>query len=257
MAVMEFIMAASTATDPIMVDIQLNKPFHPDIRIVGDERTPVVVIDEPILTTEPLIQYATQDAKFDFDSRFAYPGIRANLPGEYAEALVPELIDLISRVYETPPSYEFHLIHQLLSLVTRQPEELGSLQCVPHFDNHSPFYFATVHYLNSETRAGTGIFRHRPTGYERIPEDRYPSYIEAAEAHIKANGLPAQKYINASDDHFELIAEIEYRPNRLIMYPGNLLHSGLIQPERDIEENPTKGRLTANLFLYFTEPSNA
>lgn len=236
-----------------MVDIKLNKPFHPDIRIVGDEKTPVVVIDEPILTTEPLIRHATQEAKFGFDSGFAYPGIRADLPGEYAEALVPELLDLISKIYKTPPSYEFHLIHQLLSLVTQKPEDLRPLQRVPHFDNHSPFYFATVHYLNPGNHAGTGIFRHRPTGYERIPEDRYPSYIRAAESHIKANGLPAEKYINASDDHFELIAEIEYRPNRLIMYPGNVLHSGLIQPDRDIEADPAIGRLTANLFLYFAE----
>lgn len=257
MPLMESIITLLKARKPTMLDIKLNKPFDTDIRIVGDERTPVVVIDEPILNVESLIQYAVRDAKFEFDNRFAYPGIRASLPGEYAETLVPELLDIISQVYKTPPSYEFHLIHQLFSLVTRRPEELGSLQCVPHFDNHSPFYFATVHYLNPEEHAGTGIFRHRPTGYERIPEARYPAYIEAAEAHIKANGLPAQKYINTSDDHFELIAEIEYRPNRLIMYPGNVLHSGLIEPERDIDENPAKGRLTANLFLYFTEPPNA
>jgi hypothetical protein len=127
------------------------------------------------------------------------------------------------------------------------------LQRVPHFDNHSPFYFATVHYLNPGRYAGTGFFRHRPTGYERIPEDRYPAYMQAAESHIKAKGLPPEKYIDASDDHFELIAEVEYKPNRLIMYPGNLLHSGLIRPDRDINHDPAKGRMTANLFLYFTD----
>lgn len=236
-----------------MVDIKLNKPLRPDIRIVGDEKTPVIVIDEPILEPETLIQYASQQAKFDTDSRFAYPGIRTDLPAEYASALLPELVELIASVYRPPASYKCQLIHQLFSLITRTPEELRPLQRVPHFDNHSPYYFATVHYLNPGNYAGTGIFRHRPTGYERIPENRYPSYAEAAEAHIQANGLPAEKYINASDDHFELIAEIEYKPNRLIMYPGNLLHSGLIQPERDISDDPAKGRLTANLFLYFTE----
>ncbi len=238
-----------------MFDIKLNKPFRPDVRIVGDERTPVVVIDEPILRPESLIQYAAQHARFDTDSRFAYPGIRTDLPAEYAEAMVPELVKVISDVYKPPPAYQHQLIHQLFSLITKKPEELRPLQRVPHFDNHSPYYFATVHYLNPGNYAGTGIFRHRPTGYERIPEDRYPSYMQAAESHIKAHGLPAEKYINASDDHFELIAEIEYKPNRLIMYPGNLLHSGLIQPDRDISGDPATGRLTANLFLYFTEPA--
>jgi hypothetical protein len=238
-----------------MVDIKLNRPFRPDIRIVGEERTPVVIIDDPILSTESLIRYASDRANFGSDSQFAYPGIRAKLPAEYADTLLSELLGLITDFYKPPPSYEFRLIHQFFSLVTRQPTELGPLQRVPHFDNHSPYYFATVHYLNPGDFAGTGIFRHRPTGYERIPEDRYPSYVQAAESHIKTHGLPAEKYINASDDHFELIAELEYRPNRLVMYPGNILHSGLIQPDRDISEDPVTGRLTANLFLYFAEPA--
>lgn len=237
-----------------MFDIKINKPFRPDIRIVGDEKTPVIIIDEPIESTGALIHYASEHAKFDSDGGSAYPGIRTGLPAEYAEALVPELVDLIRDVYQPPPSNDFRLIHQLFSLITLKPEELRPLQRVPHFDNHSPYYFATVHYLNPGDHAGTGLFRHRPTGYERISEDRYPPYVRAAKSYVKSHGWPAEKYINASDDHFELIAEIEYRPNRLIMYPGNILHSGLIQPERDISDDPATGRLTANLFLYFTEP---
>jgi hypothetical protein len=33
------------------------------------------------------------------------------------------------------------------------------------------------------------------------------------------------------------------------MYPGYLLHSGLIDPSRDIATDPARGRLTANLFF--------
>ena len=237
-----------------MLDIQLSEPLSPEIRVVGNEKTKVVVIDRPIRSADGLIDYARQQAGFGHDERFAYPGIRAELPVEYTEAVLPGLIDLLTDVYEIPPSYRFNLIHSVFSLVTNRPEELRPLQRVPHFDHHSPFYFATVHYLNPGDHAGTGLFRHRPTGYERIPENRYPAYIRAAERHIRANGLPAEKYINASDDHFELIAELEYRPNRIVMYPGNVLHSGLIVPERDIDADPSSGRLTANLFMYFAEP---
>lgn len=246
-------MASAIRQDRTMVNIELNKPLRPEIRIVGNEKTPVIVIDEPIQSTDGLIRYASERATFDTDSQYAYPGIRTELPEAYAQALVPELADLIADVYSPPPSYELHLIHQLFSLVTRKPEELRQLQRVPHFDNHSPFYFATVHYLNSGEYAGTGLFRHRPTGYERIPEQRYPSYVQAAQAYIKSHGPPPERYINASDEHFELIAELEYRPNRLVLYPGNILHSGLIQPDRDINADPATGRLTANLFLYFSE----
>lgn len=239
-----------------MLDISVNKPLRPDVRIVGNEKTPVVVIDDPVPSTAALVDHAVANARFDSDGRFAYPGIRAELPAAYVDAIVPELVTVIRDVYDPPARLEVQLVHRLYSLITRQPEELAPLQRVPHFDNHSSYYFATVHYLNPGNYAGTGIFRHRPTGYERVPQNRYPSYVRAAEAHIAANGPPAAKYINASDDHFELIAELEYRPNRLILYPGNLLHSGLIQPERDITGDPATGRLTANLFLYFSEPAN-
>ncbi len=63
--------------------------------------------------------------------------------------------------------------------------------------------------------------------------------------------MPAQKYNDTSDEHFELIAEVEHRPNRLVAYPGNLLHSGLIRPDVDITPDPATGRLTANLFFHF------
>ena len=71
------------------------------------------------------------------------------------------------------------------------------------------------------------------------------------------HGLPDAGYIQASTDHYELIEEIEYQQNRLIVYPGNLLHSGLIQAGRDVSWDPSVGRLTANLFIDFVEPGSA
>lgn len=236
-----------------LVPVRLKRPWNPQVRIVGDERTPVVVIDDPILEPDALIRHACDQARFSSDNQWAYPGIRTSLPDEYAQVLVPELIGVIRHVYGTPPDYEFQLVHQLFSLITRRPEELELLQRVPHFDSKIPHYFATVHYLNPGPHAGTGFFRHRPTRFERIVEDRFPRYAQAAEAYTRAHGMPARRYINASDDHFELIAEVDYKPNRLVMYPGNLLHSGLIEPDRDISADPATGRLTANLFLHFSE----
>ena len=236
-----------------MIDIELNSDLNPEVRIVGNERTPVVIVDDVIRSPGALIEHAATQAEFSTEGVQGYPGIRANRPPEYAATLLPELRRIIAEIYKPPESFEFQLIHQLFSLVSYRPEQLHFLQRVPHFDNHSPFYFATVHYLNPEPHAGTGIFRHRPTSFERVPAERYPIFVRAAEAHVQSHGMPAEKYINASDDHFEMIAELEYRPNRLVMYPGNLLHSGLIEPERDISDDPRTGRLTANLFLYFSE----
>lgn len=236
-----------------MNDVELSQDLNPEIRVVGNERTPVVIIDDVVRWPNALIEHAATQADFSSEGVQGYPGVRAELPAQYASALIPKLKEIIAETYKPPASLDFQLIHQLYSLVSFQPEQLHFLQRVPHFDNHSPWYFATVHYLSPEPHAGTGIFRHRPTGFERIPEERYPFFVRAAEAHVKSRGMPAERYINASDDHFELIAELEYRPNRLVLYPGNLLHSGLIEPDRDLSDDPRAGRLTANLFLYFSE----
>lgn len=236
-----------------MSEIVLNEGRNPEIRLVGNERTPVVVMDRPIVATEPLIRAAKQHPNFHLDRRFAYPGIRAQLPDDYVETLLPVLIPLLREVYEIPAEYEYQLIHQVFSLITTPPEDLGVLQRVPHFDTLNPYYFATVHYLSPGTYAGTGIFRHRPTGFERISEARYQSYVQAAESHMKTHGLPAAGYITSTTDHYELIHEIEYGTNRVVVYPGNLLHSGLIRPDRDINPDPSRGRLTANLFIDFVE----
>ena len=235
-----------------MVDIQINNACRLDTRIVGDEKTPVVIIDDPVQSPDALIEYALQQAEFDSAGDSSYPGIRADLPSAYADALGPQLIGMISHVFKIPPTARPHLVHQLFSLVTLQPGELEPLQRLPHTDNRSPYYFASVHYLNPGPHGGTGFFRHRPTGFERITNDRYESFKQAESAHIAANGPPAEKYIDASDEHYELFAEVDYRPNRMAIYPGNILHSGLIMPDRDINADPATGRLTANLFFYFT-----
>ena len=167
--------------------------------------------------------------------------------------MLPYLTTLLRDVYQVPDSFDAQLIHKLYSLITTPPEDLAILQRVPHFDDLSRWYFATVHYLSSGTHGGTGIFRHRPTGFERVSNNRYDDYVASAEAHMKANGFPAAEYITATTDHYELIEELEYKPNRIVIYPGDLLHSALVQPEADIDWNPDTGRLTANLFMNFVE----
>ena len=239
-----------------MSAIALNKHRVTDRRIVGNEETAVIVIDDVVVSTWELSETARKDSNFVWDRRFAYPGVRALIPDAYVDVVLPEVVDLLRETYDIPSNLEPQLVHHLYSLVTTSPEDLGPLQRVPHFDALSQYYFATVHYLAPGDFAGTGIFRHRPTGFERISEGRYAEYVQAAESHMKANGLPSAGYITSSDDHYELIEELEYRSNRLVIYPGNLLHSGLIEPDRDISWDPATGRLTANLFIDFVEPDS-
>lgn len=238
-----------------MLDLEWNPEATVQVRIVGRERTPVVVVDDPLRCTRALIDYAATGAQFSTEGAQGYPGVRAPLPAQYAAAVLPQLEPLISRAFGLPAPLQSKLIHQLFSLVAQPAETLQMLQRAPHFDNRCPFYFATVHYLAAGAHGGTGIFRHRPTGFESVSEARYAQFVRAAEAHVRRHGPPPARYIRESDNHFELIEELPYRANRLLLYPGYLLHSGLIDPDRDISADPATGRLTANLFLLCGSPS--
>lgn len=231
-----------------MINIELNPGNTTAVRIIGGEKTPILVVDDPISSVTGLLRHAREQAPFRAAEQSAYPGVRSTLPPAYANAILPWLVRLLSDAYE-PDYRSVQLVHQLYSMVTLSPEALAPLQRIPHTDSRRPFYFATVHYLGAGSHGGTGFFRHRPTGFERISEERFPTLIGAAQNHMRTHGLPDARYIDGSTDHFELIAEVEYRQNRLIAYPGNLLHSGLVRPETDLSVDPQQGRLTANPFV--------
>ena len=66
------------------------------------------------------------------------------------------------------------------------------------------------------------------------------------------NGAPKQHYFTHSTNHFELIHKVDYKPNRLVIYPATILHSAFIDdPKRDVCSNPKIGRLSANFFIDF------
>jgi len=56
-------------------------------------------------------------------------------------------------------------------------------------------------------------------------------------------------YITGSDASYEQIEAIEAVPDRLLIYQGSLLHSGIIPKGMTFSPDPKVGRLTANLFV--------
>lgn len=221
------------------------------VRMVGIEKTPVMVLDDVMTDVQPLVGVASQWATFSEETESGYPGQRAVLPSDYSRELLSVLEPMIRKTYSIEPARRMRCFRQLFSMVTRPETHLSVGQRVPHFDTRRPYYFAVMHYLNTGPFGGTGFFRHQPTSYERITDARFPLFVEQAEAHIKENGLPPARYCRDSGGQFELVEAVDYRPNRLLIYPGNLLHSGLIDPQRDLGEDPASGRLTANIFIDF------
>ena len=230
---------------------QVNRRAKPQVRTVGEERTPVIIIDDFALDTSAVIEYACEAARFGVDRTAAYPGVRAPLARPHVVAELDALYPLLCQVYSVPQELRMRPINAVYSLVSTPQQELRLLQCLPHFDSNKPYYIAITHYLGPGEFGGTGLYRHRPTGYETITEDRLAKYIEAGDAFLAEHGDPKQQYFGDSDEHYEMYDRVDYKPNRLVAYPGYLLHSGLVDPARDINSDPATGRLTSNVFVDF------
>lgn len=232
------------------VSIQLDPKAAPHVIVVGEEQTPVIIIDNFAMDTAAVIRCAVDSDSFALDSVSFYPGVRTQPPEAYMQEISRVIGPLLSKVYSVPSELNLG-VNASYSLVATPPEELNVMQRIPHFDSNYKYHFAITHYLNPGNFGGTGIYRHIPTGFENITEDRLAEYVRAAEAFFAAHGNPPKEYFRESSDHYEFCLGIEYRPNRLVAYPGSLLHSGLIDPDKDISADPATGRLTGNFFIEF------
>jgi len=129
-----------------------------------------------------------------------------------------------------------------------QPEQLRRMQRIPHFDTTDPKYYALLHYLRVPPGSGTAFYRQRSTGIEVITEANVDQFVRTAES--EAVRLPAGSgYITGSNDFFEQIGAVDAVPDRLIIYQGSLLHSGIIPESANFSADPREGRLTANIFV--------
>lgn len=234
------------------IGIQVNSDIKLQIMTVGIDKTPVIIIDDFAIKTDDIIESACSDAEFKVLDNTYYPGIRAPLPKNYVINVLQAIYQDIFQVYKIPKHLQLRPQEIYFSLITKSETELSLLQRMPHFDTSRPFYFAVLHYLNPNSHGNTGLFRHKPTGLDKIEEHNAGFYLSSAQRYIDNNGETAQEYFTRSNDHFELYEQIEYKPNRLVIYPGQLLHSIIIAPEKDIDANPRTGRLTANIFIEFS-----
>jgi hypothetical protein len=233
-----------------MTAFGVNPGLSPQLLYVGQQQTPVIIIDN-LVTDLPALLADAAAAEFQADADSYYPGVRAFLPRPYVIAVLNAIYPLLYQVYQIPTELRLKPQDIYYSLITTPEAELKPLQCLPHFDSTSPYYLALLHYLSPPPHGGTGLFRHRPTALERITAAVQDDYFQSAKQYFEKNTAPAQRYCVQSDDHYELYQQLEYRQNRLVIYPGNLLHSSLVNPATDISAAINTGRLTANIFINF------
>ena len=231
------------------LDFTLNDKRRITTHLVGNERQPVIVIDDALRTPGSVLEYVQHAVRFAPPSNH-YPGLRGEpMPKPYAAHLIRGLGPLIGETFGLDPGGKIGA-NFYFGLATVRPEDLVPLQRLPHFDTTNPNQIALLHYFCDETQGGTAFFRHRATGFEAISEARKDPYFAQLRGEIASEPRPA-RYMAGDDRFFEEVAAFEARFNRLLVYRSALLHSGRIGPKANFSPDPRMGRLTANLFLAF------
>jgi hypothetical protein len=222
----------------------------PELRHVGNSQSPVVVIDEFSGALEPILDITESLAPYPPLNNY-YPGVRRVITraDKAADAFVEETCERAAQFIAGAFDFDrFDLIEASFSIVSTPPANLSPPQRAPHFDTTDQKHLALLFYLRVPPGSGTAFYRQRSTGIERVTEAHVASFVRTAEA--EAARLPADSgYIHGSDQFFEQIGVVEAVPDRLIIYHGSLLHSGIIPPGMPFSTDPKVGRLTANLFV--------
>lgn len=222
----------------------------PELRRFGETQSAVVVIDRFSGDLERILDIAEALAPYPPHSTY-YPGVRrVIMPADkaadnYARETCERAGQFIAGAFDID---DFDLVEASFSMVTADPRALSRPQRAPHFDTTGQKDLALLHYLHVPPGTGTAFYRQRSTGIERVTEANLGEFVRTAKA--DAAKLPADcGYIHGSDQYYEQIGAVEALPDRLIIYQGSLLHSGIIPRDMRFSAEPREGRLTANLFV--------
>jgi hypothetical protein len=224
---------------------------RPELLRFGTSQSPVVVIDEFSGRAEDIAGLAEALAPYPRIEGNYYPGVRRVIgktdrqADAYVEETCQRAAQFIAGAFEVET---FDLLEASFSMVTFEPHELRPAQRAPHFDSTDQKYYALLHYLRVPPDSGTAFYRQRSTGIERVTEATIAQFVRTAEAEA-ARLAPDSGYIQGSDNYFEQIGAVEAIPDRMVIYQGSLLHSGIIPPDMPLTADPKAGRLTANLFV--------
>lgn len=224
--------------------------MRPELRRVGKSQSPVVVIDEFSRDLDRILEIAASLTPYPAHTNY-YPGLRRVITraDEAADAYVVETCERAGQFIAGAFGVDrFDLLEASFSMVTTSPANLSPAQRAPHFDTTDQKHLALLHYLHVPPGSGTAFYRQRSTGIERVDDANLEQFVRAAK--MDAARLPADSgYIQGSDDFFEQTGAVEAVLDRLIIYQGSLLHSGIIPPGMSFSSDPREGRLTANLFV--------
>ncbi|GAA4643018.1 hypothetical protein GCM10023115_09780 [Pontixanthobacter gangjinensis] len=214
------------------------------VRRMGREGEPLVIIDGFSGMVDELLE-AGRAAQYQHGGA-AYPGIRSWAEPNYLDRRRDLMMQIMQRVFGFR---SVRLDVSTFSLVTLGEGELSPAQRMPHFDHSGSEVVAVMHYLLGPETGGTAFYRHRRTGFETVTPAREKAYFAALAQDEEEHGSPLPRFHHGDNGSFEQIEEIEAQPDRLALYRGRQLHSGVIPNPAALSSDPHKGRLTINMFM--------
>ena len=228
----------------------VNPRCHASVQFVGNDRAPVLIVDDLLADPQALVEHAHSGAAFRKEDKDFYPGLRSALSMAYAENIHRHLHALLLETFYKSQPADIDALSCLLSLTMTRAQDLRPIQTVPHFDSFDSRQIAAVHYLCDEQFGGTAFYRHRSSGYESLDAQRIAHYAPQLKREVMqaAAQSPSRSlaYIHGDTALFACTGRVQARFNRAIFYRSNLLHSGDIAPGRVLPADPRTGRLTAN-----------
>lgn len=213
---------------------------------LGREGEPLVIIDN--FTGQPERLRAMGIAAEYHPGGVDYPGRRALADPSYLDLRRDLMMQIMVRVFGLSRGVQCEIA--AFSLVTLPPEHLTARQRIPHHDHSDAGRVAIMHYLDGPESGGTAFYRHRRTGFEAITPAREAAFAAALAEDEREYGPPPPGYPLGDSAAYEQIGAVEARVDRLALYRGRQLHSGIIPDPSRLSEDPAKGRLTVNMFLY-------
>ena len=215
------------------------------IQTIGREQNRIAFVHDVFDDPDRVISRA-ESAEYVSKSK-AYPGVRSPVDKDIAALVKSAIAAAASQLLAAEIRELAGGVHY--SIVTQRPFDRRGIVQKPHFDDSKGFLMAAVLYLNRGPHGGTGFFRHRGTGFERITSDRKPFYDTVVK--IEQARLARLEKTPPGSDHpcYDRIATADPVFNRMVVYPGGNLHSGDIHRFAPTPVDARSGRLTINAFL--------
>lgn len=220
---------------------------------IGDNQA--LCIDNFLADPDALITYARQ-SQYDpypgYQSKKGYPGVRAPAPQNYSYNLTTYIEPILKRVFNVGAGKDIRKSQCAMSLLTMPEKDLSPLQSTPHFDSSEPNHLAAILYLCGEEHGGTAFYQHCSTGIQRVTKHNVDSYLDCYYEELNTGPQPTPTYCFNSNRQFKKIGYIEGIRNRLVVYPGGVLHNPYItNVDLSISTRGQNGRLTVNTFFDF------